>query len=152
LYAQSSRLIADKFELGWRYPFDGPGRGGTCQVSPYDHLYLALFWMYNCLSVVLFHFYWKLQSDVWGVFLEGRIEHVSGGYFSVNSITINGWPRNFLWFEATQVIQSYSTFISGYGLIFLISHLVWALALMFLFSSRGYWQELIESILFAHPS
>jgi photosystem I P700 chlorophyll a apoprotein A1 len=27
LYARSSRLISDKFELGWRYPCDGPGRG-----------------------------------------------------------------------------------------------------------------------------
>jgi len=49
LYSRSSRLISDKSELGWRYPCDGPGRGGTCQVSPYDHLYLAVFWVYNTL-------------------------------------------------------------------------------------------------------
>jgi photosystem I P700 chlorophyll a apoprotein A1 len=106
--------------------------------------------MYNCYAVVLFHFYWKLQSDVWGSFSLGRVEHVSGGDFSVNSITINGWLRNFLWSQSAQVIQSYGTAISGYGLIFLISHFVWALSLMFLFSGRGYWQELIESILLAH--
>jgi photosystem I P700 chlorophyll a apoprotein A1 len=34
-YSRTSRLISDKVELGWRYPCDGPGRGGTCQVSPY---------------------------------------------------------------------------------------------------------------------
>ena len=33
LYARSSRLIPDKSELGFRFPCDGPGRGGTCQVS-----------------------------------------------------------------------------------------------------------------------
>ena len=40
--------------------------------------------------------------------------------------------RNLLWSEASQVIQSY------------------ALSLMFLFSGRAYWQELIESILWSH--
>jgi len=43
LYARSSRLVSDKLELGWRYPCDGPGRGGTCQISPYDQLYNAVF-------------------------------------------------------------------------------------------------------------
>lgn len=52
LYARSSRLVSDKFQLGFRYPCDGPGRGGTCQISPWDHIYLALFWMYNSLSIV----------------------------------------------------------------------------------------------------
>jgi len=33
LYARSSRLIPDKANLGFRFPCDGPGRGGTCQVS-----------------------------------------------------------------------------------------------------------------------
>ncbi|MFS7927290.1 putative photosystem I [Helianthus anomalus] len=30
------------------------------------------------------------------------------------------------------------------------AHFVWAFSLMFLFSGRGYWQELIESIVWAH--
>ena len=42
LYATSSRLVSDKLELGFRYPCDGPGRGGTCQISPWDHVFLAL--------------------------------------------------------------------------------------------------------------
>ena len=152
LYARNSRFISDKSELGFRYPCDGPGRGGTCQVSPYDHLYLGFFWMYNCLSVVIFHFFWKMQSDVWGMYnlVSQRIEHISSGDFTVNSSTINGWLRNFLWSQAAQVIQSYGSTISSYGLIFLISHFVWAFSLMFLFSGRGYWQELIESISYAH--
>jgi len=152
LYARSSRLVSDKLDLGWRYPCDGPGRGGTCQISPYDHLYLAAFWMYNSLSIVLFHYFWKIQSDVFGTLdvTSQKIQHISGSDFSVNSNTINGWLRNFLWAKSAQVIQSYSTSISAYGLIFLCAHFVWAFSLMFLYSGRGYWQELIESILWAH--
>ena len=66
LFARSSSLIPDKANLGFRFPCDGPGRGGTCQVSAWDHVFLGLFWMYNCISVVIFHFSWKMQSDVWG--------------------------------------------------------------------------------------
>jgi photosystem I P700 chlorophyll a apoprotein A1 len=40
--------------------------------------------------------------------------------------------------------------LSAYGLIFLGAHFIWAFSLMFLFSGRGYWQELIESIVWAH--
>jgi photosystem I P700 chlorophyll a apoprotein A1 len=43
LYARSSRLIPDKANLGFRFPCDGPGRGGTCQVSAWDHVFLGLF-------------------------------------------------------------------------------------------------------------
>ena len=152
LYARNSRLVSDKLELGFRYPCDGPGRGGTCQISSWDHIYLAVFWMYNSLSVVLFHYFWKMQSDVWGIYNipNQKIMHISGGDFSVNSSTINGWLRNFLWSQAAQVIQSYGTSISGYGFIFISAHFIWAFSLMFLYSGRGYWQELIESILWAH--
>jgi photosystem I P700 chlorophyll a apoprotein A1 len=45
LFARSSRLIPDKANLGFRFPCDGPGRGGTCQVSAWDHVFLGLFWM-----------------------------------------------------------------------------------------------------------
>lgn len=166
LYARGSRLLSAKLELGWIYPCDGPGRGGTCQISPYDHIYLAAFWAYNSVSIVLFHYFWKMQSDVWGT-CEKRTSisessphseayhfvsstHISAGDFSVHSGTINGWLRNFLWSQAAQVIQSYGTSISFMGLIFLLAHFVWAFSLMFLYSGRGYWQELIESILWAH--
>lgn len=152
LYARNSRLVSDKLELGFAYPCDGPGRGGTCQISPWDHLFLAVFWMYNCLSIVVFHYFWKMQSDVWGfVSAQKHISHYSQGDFSVNSITINGWLRNLLWSEASQVIQSYALpSICSYGFIFLAAHFVWAFSLMFLFSGRAYWQELIESVLWSH--
>nr|YP_010502442.1 photosystem I P700 chlorophyll a apoprotein A1 [Grateloupia turuturu]UXC96855.1 photosystem I P700 chlorophyll a apoprotein A1 [Grateloupia turuturu] len=151
LFARNSRLIPDKSNLGFRFPCDGPGRGGTCQVSGWDHVFLGLFWMYNSLSIVIFHFSWKMQSDVWGsVSPTGTISHITGGNFAQSAITINGWLRDFLWAQASQVIQSYGSALSAYGLIFLGAHFVWAFSLMFLFSGRGYWQELIESIVWAH--
>ena len=151
LFARSSRLIPDKANLGFRFPCDGPGRGGTCQVSAWDHVFLGLFWMYNSISLVIFHFSWKMQSDVWGtVSPEGAVSHITGGNFTNSAITINGWLRDFLWAQASQVIQSYGSALSAYGLIFLGAHFIWAFSLMFLFSGRGYWQELIESVVWAH--
>lgn len=160
LFSRSSRLISDKFILGVTYPCDGPGRGGTCQISPWDHTFLAVFWMYNSLSIVIFHYFWKMQSDVWGRYnLQEAVENKSpvGGViahiqpdFSVNAVTINGWLRNFLWSGSAQVLQSYGTSLAGYGIIFLLAHFLWAFSLMFLFSGRGYWQELIEAITWAH--
>jgi len=151
LFSRNSRLIPDKSDLGFRFPCDGPGRGGTCQVSGWDHIFLGLFWMYNSLSIVLFHFSWKMQSDVWGnISNNNEVTHITGGNFAQGAITINGWLRDFLWAQASQVIQSYGSSLSAYGLIFLGAHFVWAFSLMFLFSGRGYWQELIESIVWAH--
>ena len=151
LFARSSRLIPDKGKLGFRFPCDGPGRGGTCQVSGWDHVFLGLFWMYNAISIVIFHFSWKMQSDIWGtVNPDGTIEHITGGNFATSAININGWLRDFLWAQSVQVINSYGSELSAYGLLFLGAHFVWAFSLMFLFSGRGYWQELIESIVWAH--
>jgi len=118
LFSRNSRLIPDKANLGFRFPCDGPGRGGTCQSSAWDSVFLGLFWMYNCISVVIFHFSWKMQSDVWGtVGANGEVTHITGGNFAQSAITINGWLRDFLWAQASQVIQSYGSALSAYGLI-----------------------------------
>jgi len=150
LYSRSSRLVPDKRNLGFRFPCDGPGRGGTCQISAWDHVFLGLFWIYNSISVVIFHFSWKIQSDVWGSVTTSGVSHITGGNFGQSANTINGWLRDFLWAQSSQVIQSYGSALSAYGLVFLGAHFVWAFSLIFLFSGRGYWQELIESIVWAH--
>ncbi|MFQ6643050.1 hypothetical protein Gotur_018192 [Gossypium turneri] len=76
-FARSSRLIPDKANLSFRFPCDGPGREGTCQVSAWDHVFLGLFWMYNSISVVIFHFSWKMQLDVWGTISDqGVVTHI----------------------------------------------------------------------------
>ncbi|KAL8223765.1 hypothetical protein R6Q57_019240 [Mikania cordata] len=98
----NSRLIPDKENLGFRFPSDWPG-GGTCQVLASDHVFLGLFWMYNAISVVIFHFSWKMQLDVWGsISDQGVVTHIMGGKFAQSSITINGWLRDFLWAHASQ--------------------------------------------------
>jgi len=151
LFARGSRLVPDKANLGFRFPCDGPGRGGTCQVSGWDHVFLGLFWMFNTIAIAVYHFSWKMQSDVWGTIdPDGTIAHITGGNFAQSGNTINGWLRDFQWAQSVQVIQSYGTPLAAYGLIFLGAHFVWAFSLMFLFSGRGYWQELIESIIWAH--
>jgi photosystem I P700 chlorophyll a apoprotein A1 len=39
--------------------------------------------MYNSISVVIFHFSWKMQSDVWGTISpDGSISHITGGNFA----------------------------------------------------------------------
>ncbi|KAL5078579.1 hypothetical protein RYX36_007000 [Vicia faba] len=97
LFARSSRLIPDKANLGFWFPFDGHGRGGTCQVFAWDHVFLGLFWMYNAIYVVIFHFSWEMQSDVWGsINDQGVVTHITGGNFAQISITISEWPHDFL--------------------------------------------------------
>ena len=104
-------------------------------ISGWDSIFLSLFWVYNAISVVIFHFFWSYQSRL---------------SFTLNGITIGGWLRDFLWSSSTQVIQSYTSITTAFQIIFLSSHFIWALSLMFLFSGRGYWQELIEAIQWSH--
>lgn len=146
LFARSSRLVADKAILGFRFPCDGPGRGGSCQISSWDHVFLGSLWMYNAISVIIFHFSWKQQSSVWAAANDGELVYQTAGTFENEGITIGGWLRDFLWSQSAQVIQSYGSAAGSYGLLFLGAHFVWAFSLMFLFSGRGYWQELIETI------
>ena len=112
-------------------------------------MYLAAFWMYNSVSVVIFHYSWKLQSTA---LLVSNGDYVTTGSFEQSGVLINGWLRDFLWSQASQVIQSYGSSAAPYGLVFLGAHFVWAFSLMFLFSGRGYWQEFIESVCWAHSS
>lgn len=156
-HTRTSRLISDKLDLGFHYPCDGPARGGTCQISPWDHLFLSSPWMYNLTDVLLFHYSWKMQSDIWATTYPNinhprySITHITSSDYCTHSITINGWLRNYLWSETTQVIQSYNRdVISAHTFIFITSHSLWSFSLMFLYSGRAYWQELIESIIWAH--
>ena len=55
LNARNFRLVSDKLNSNFRYSCDGPGRGGTCQISSWDHLFLATFWAYNTIAVTTFH-------------------------------------------------------------------------------------------------
>ncbi|KAJ0477905.1 Photosystem I P700 chlorophyll a apoprotein A1 [Helianthus annuus] len=80
IFARSSRLIPDKANLGFRFPCDGPGRGGD----------MSSISLGPCLLRTI------LDSDVWGsISDQGVVTHITGGNFAQSSITINGWLRDF---------------------------------------------------------
>ncbi|KAL9661023.1 hypothetical protein QQ045_025842 [Rhodiola kirilowii] len=54
LDARGSKLMPDKKDFGYSFPCDGPGRGGTCDISAWDAFYLAVFWMLNTIGWLLF--------------------------------------------------------------------------------------------------
>jgi photosystem I P700 chlorophyll a apoprotein A1 len=74
-----------------------------------------------------------MQSDVWGSYSQ----HITGLLEVLLPLVSVSSSNSILWYNTRP-------------LIFIGAHFVWALSLMFLFSGRGYWQELIESILWAH--
>jgi photosystem I P700 chlorophyll a apoprotein A2 len=144
LDARGSRLMPDKREFGYAFPCDGPGRGGTCDISAWDAFYLAMFWMLNTTSWVTFYWHWKHLS-LWGS---------SGQGFGASSTYLMGWFRDYLWTNSGYVINGYNSYGAGsasvWAWMFLFGHLVWATGFMFLISWRGYWQELVETLCWAH--
>jgi photosystem I P700 chlorophyll a apoprotein A2 len=144
LDARGSKLMPDKKDFGFAFPCDGPGRGGTCDISAWDSFYLAMFWMLNTLGWLTFYWHWK-HLGVW----QGNVAQ-----FNENSTYLMGWFRDYLWANSAQLINGYNPYgvnnLSVWAWMFLFGHLVWATGFMFLISWRGYWQELIETIVWAH--
>ncbi|NJK63473.1 MAG: photosystem I core protein PsaB [Synechococcaceae cyanobacterium SM2_3_1] len=144
LDARGSKLMPDKKDFGYSFPCDGPGRGGTCDISAWDAFYLAMFWMLNTIGWVTFYWHWK-QLGIW----TGNTAQ-----FNETSVTIMGWLRDYLWANSTQLINGYNPYgmnnLAVWAWMFLFGHLVWATGFMFLISWRGYWQELIETLVWAH--
>jgi photosystem I P700 chlorophyll a apoprotein A2 len=56
LDARGSKLMPDKVSFTFSFACDGPGRGGTCDISAYDSFYLATFWALNLNAWFLFYF------------------------------------------------------------------------------------------------
>ncbi len=144
LDARGSKLMPDKKDFGYSFPCDGPGRGGTCDISAWDAFYLALFWALNTVGWVTFYWHWK-HLAVWSG---------NTAQFNESSVTIMGWLRDYLWLNSSQLINGYNPYgmnnLSVWAWMFLFGHLVWATGFMFLISWRGYWQELIETLVWAH--
>ena len=72
--------------------------------------------------------------------------------FNISSASIlNGWFRDYLWFNLSSLIRGYDLFGSNdlgiWAWTFLLAHLCWAVSFMFLISWCGYWQELIDSVI-----
>jgi len=143
LDSRGSKLMPDKLHVGFGYACDGPGRGGTCDLSAWDALYLAAFWSLNACAWIIFYFHWKHLS----------LNTISQFYES--STFLNGWFTDYLWFNSAALIRGYdsvgsNTALSVWAWAFLAAHLCWSTAFMFLISWRGYWQELIETLLYMH--
>ncbi|MEA5450297.1 photosystem I core protein PsaB [Leptolyngbya sp. CCNP1308] len=144
LDARGSKLMPDKKDFGYSFPCDGPGRGGTCDISAWDSFYLAMFWMLNTIGWVTFYWHWK-HLAIWS----GNVAQ-----FNESSNYLMGWLRDYLWLNSSQLINGYNPYgmnnLAVWAWMFLFGHLVWATGFMFLISWRGYWQELIETLVWAH--
>jgi photosystem I P700 chlorophyll a apoprotein A2 len=142
LDARGSKLMPDKIHFGYGFACDGPGRGGTCDISAWDSFYLATFWMLNTNAWVIFYFHWK------------HLTLNTAFQFDESSTYLNGWFRDYLWFNSASLIRGYDALgandLSVWAWLFLAAHLCWATGFMFLISWRGYWQELIDIILYMH--
>ena len=67
--------------FGYGFPCDGPGRGGTCDISAFDGLYLAIFWMLNTVGWITFYWHWKhlaLASNSVGMWRDGSLHVLYG--------------------------------------------------------------------------
>jgi photosystem I P700 chlorophyll a apoprotein A2 len=144
LDARGSKLMPDKKDFGYAFPCDGPGRGGTCDISAWDSFYLSMFWMLNTIGWVTFYWHWK-HLAIWS----GNTSQ-----FDTSSTYLMGWLRDYLWQYSAPLINGYTPYgtnnLSVWAWMFLAGHLVWATGFMFLISWRGYWQELIETLVWAH--
>jgi photosystem I P700 chlorophyll a apoprotein A2 len=142
LYSNSSHLMPDKLSHGYAFACDGPTRGGTCDISSWDSFYLAFFWLLNTDAWLMFYFHWKHLS-LW-------LHTTPLTQFDDSSTYLNGWFRDYLWFNSAPLVNGYTSDLSVYSWIFLAAHLAWPTGFMFLISWRGYWQELIDIILVMH--
>lgn len=144
LDARRSRLMPDKMHVGYHFACDGPARSGTCDISAWDSVYLAIFWSLNTGAWSSFYIHWK-HITLWQ---NATFQFDEGAYY------LNAWFRDYLWFNSSSLISGYDATgvndVAIWAWIFLAAHLTWATGFMFLISWRGYWQELVDIILYMH--
>ena len=92
-------LLPDKYNIGYGYSCDGPGRGGTCDISTWDGIYLGSFWVLNLGGWVTFYYHWK-HITIW----QG-----SPSLFDEGSTYLNGYFRDYLWFNSGPLIKGYDS-------------------------------------------
>jgi len=92
----------------------------------------------------MFYFHWK-QISIWQS-IQSKFEE--------SSTFLNGWFKDYLWTNSASLIRGYdhlgSNDLSVWAWSFLAAHLCWATGFMFLISWRGYWEEIIDSIIYMH--
>ena len=135
-----SLLHVEKRQHGFGFACDGPGRGGTCDISGWDAVYLGAFWLSNTLGWLSFYHHWRSLA--------------SFDAFGSTGCTLCGWFRDYLWLNSGNLVNgcswSGSNELAVLAWGFLLGHLIWATSFMLLVSWRGYWQELLECLLFLH--
>ena len=89
LDSRFSKLMPDKAAFGTTFACDGPGRGGTCDVSAWDAAYLAVFWVLNTCAWFMFYFHWRTLSTC----------ESTAAAFTEATTTLNGWFSSYLWFS-----------------------------------------------------
>jgi photosystem I P700 chlorophyll a apoprotein A2 len=140
-----SKLMPDKVHVGFHYACDGPARGGTCDISAWDSVYLATFWALNTGAWAAFYFHWK-HLTLW--------QNAAFQFDEAGAFYLLAWFRDYLWFNSGALISGYDPLgvndLSVWAWVFLAAHLCWATGFMFLISWRGYWQELIDILLYMH--
>jgi photosystem I P700 chlorophyll a apoprotein A2 len=102
--------MPDKKDFGYSFPCDGPGRGGTCDISAWDSFYLAIFWMLNTIGWTTFYWHWK-HITLW----QGN-----PGQFNESSTYLMGWLRDYLWLNSSQLINGYNPFGSATRIQFVL--------------------------------
>nr|QGU93226.1 photosystem I P700 apoprotein A2 [Selaginella sanguinolenta] len=144
LDARGSKPMPDKKESGYSSPRDGPGRGGTRDIPARDAFHPAVSRMSNTIGWVTPHRHRK-HITLW----QGNIAQ-----FDESSTYSMGRSRDHSWLNPSQPINGYNPFgtnsPSVWAWMFSFGHLVWATGFMFLISWRGYWQEPIETLAWAH--
>ncbi|KAL4200379.1 hypothetical protein AMTRI_Chr03g149360 [Amborella trichopoda] len=78
------KFMPDKKDFSYSFHCDGPGQGGTCDISAWDAFYLAVFWMLNTMGYFLL--------------------------FNESSTYLMGWLRDYLWLNSSQLINGYNPF------------------------------------------
>ncbi|KAL2894036.1 hypothetical protein RDABS01_009945 [Bienertia sinuspersici] len=106
LDAHCSKLMLNKKDFGYRFPFDA-----------WDAFYLVVFWMLNVIGWVTFYWHWK-HITLW----QGNVSQ-----FNESSTYLIGWLRDYLWLNSSQLINGYNPFamnsLSVWAWMFLFGYL-----------------------------
>ena len=91
-----SRVLPDKAFLDFGYPCDGPGRGGTYDISLQDSFYLALFQILNSNSWIMFKTYQKhllTAANLIDIYYKSTRKIT---LYEESSDSLNGWFKDYL--------------------------------------------------------
>ena len=101
-----SKLMPDKIHFGYGFSCDGPGRGGSCDISAWDSFYLATFWMVNTGAWITFYIHWKHLTNL-------NNSDTKTWVFDESSTYLNGWFRDYLLGNVFYVFNKLAWLLAG---------------------------------------